>query len=101
MLVARVHNFHVRAEEVEEVTEAVDIELLRLSDHPLFRGLLFLERGDDRREIIAITLWEAADPSAIERESRTRSDEDRIKSRSRGEHEALERRAVRCRTSAS
>jgi hypothetical protein len=49
------------------VAEAVDLELARLRDHPNFRGLLFLERGDERREITAITLWEDTDPEETSR----------------------------------
>lgn len=60
-MIARVHNFHVTALQVSDVAEAVDLELARLGDHPNFRGLLFLERGDERREITAITLWEDTD----------------------------------------
>jgi hypothetical protein len=58
MMTSRVHNFHVTAPQVSDVAEAVDVELARLRDHPNFRGLLLLERGDERREITAITLWE-------------------------------------------
>ncbi|MGD0379551.1 MAG: hypothetical protein ABSC30_06155 [Acidimicrobiales bacterium] len=58
MMTARVHNFHVTAPQVGHVAQAVDLELARLRGHPNFRGLLFLERGDERREITAITLWE-------------------------------------------
>jgi hypothetical protein len=67
MITARVHNFHVTAPQVGDVAEAVDLELARLEAHPNFRGLLFLERGDERREITAITLWEDTDRDEMAR----------------------------------
>jgi hypothetical protein len=61
MITARVHNFHVTEPQVSDVAEALDRELARLRAHPDFCGLLFLERGDERREITAITLWQDTD----------------------------------------
>jgi|ERR1700722_6268613 len=54
---ARVHTFHVDADAVHGVASAVDLAMASLTDHPDFRGLLFLERDGMRHEILAITLW--------------------------------------------
>jgi hypothetical protein len=54
---ARVHAFHVDSAMVDGVAQAVDDAMAGLTEHPDFRGLLFLEREGTRYEIVAITLW--------------------------------------------
>jgi hypothetical protein len=54
---ARVITFHVDSERVEEMKDSMNKALMRFQRHPDFRGLVCLERGEDRHEVVAITLW--------------------------------------------
>jgi hypothetical protein len=56
-LCARIHTFHVDSYQISEITRGVDNALGRFWGHRDFRGLLILERGDSRHEMVAITLW--------------------------------------------
>ena len=54
---ARVMTFHVDSDRVHDMEAAMDSALARFERHPEFLGLVCLERGEDRHEIVAITLW--------------------------------------------
>ena len=54
---ARVFTFHVTSEQLDAVSTALDAAAAELSLHPDFRGLLYLERGETRLEVLGLTLW--------------------------------------------
>jgi hypothetical protein len=54
---ARVYTFHVTEEQLRDVSHALDDAVTELSGHPDFRGLLYLERGTGRHEVLGMTLW--------------------------------------------
>jgi hypothetical protein len=70
---ARVITFHVDPERLEDMKTAMDKALDRFKRYPEFRGLLCLERGENRHEIVAITLWADSGLKHTERDAeRTR-----------------------------
>jgi len=70
---ARVITFHVDPERLEDMKTAMDKALARFKRYPEFRGLLCLERGENRHEIVAITLWADSGLKHTERDAeRTR-----------------------------
>lgn len=56
---ARVYTFHVILEQIDNVTPALGDALGDVSQHPDFRGLLYLERGEARHEALGVTIWPA------------------------------------------
>jgi hypothetical protein len=54
---ARVYTFHVTREHIDDVSAVLDDTMAALSQHPDFRGLLYVERGEDRRDVLGVTLW--------------------------------------------
>lgn len=70
---ARVMTFHVDTNRVQDMESAMDSALARFQRHPKFLGLVCLERGEDRHEIVAITLWGGTGLEDTERDAeRTR-----------------------------
>jgi hypothetical protein len=54
---ARVYTFHVTSEQLDNVGVALDDAVADLARHADFRGLLYLERGEPRHEVLGLTLW--------------------------------------------
>jgi len=60
MVYARVLTFHVEADHMPTVIEALQGALDRWRDHSGFRGLLCLEHDGLREEVMIIALWDAS-----------------------------------------
>jgi hypothetical protein len=69
MTSARVLSFHVDSDELDDVTEALDGVTEQFSRNPDFRGLLCLEHGGLRHEIVILTLWDGDGLEATRAES--------------------------------
>jgi hypothetical protein len=54
---ARVYTFHVTSGQLDNVSLALDDAVVDLARHSEFRGLLYLERGEPRHEVLGLTLW--------------------------------------------
>jgi hypothetical protein len=54
---ARVFTFHVTSGQLDNVSLALNDSMADLAQHADFRGLLYLERGEPRHEVLGLTLW--------------------------------------------
>ena len=66
---ARVLTFHVDAERMTDVVEAMDVSIERSARSPGFVGMLGLVDDSQRPQVLMISLWDAQDPHADARDA--------------------------------